>query len=61
MAQALSIVGEGGVDGIEYNAIIGLVAENSEPKSSKEFQSNKMRVSLRDAHRFSAREFEEHM
>ena len=51
MAQVLSIVGEGGVDGIEYN--YPLDAISNERRASK-----RMRWSLMPAHQFTTSEFE---
>jgi hypothetical protein len=56
MAQALSIVGEAGIHGMKYNAII----ETYENQSAHR-QSKRLRISAVSAHRFSAQEFENYM
>lgn len=61
MAQALSIVGEGGVDGIEYNALIAMLIANRDSARSKVFQSQKMRISLCSAHVFTPKDFEQYL
>lgn len=56
MAQVLSIIGEGGVNGIEYNGIIGKVLEKG-----KTYQSKRFRFSLVSAKEFSQEEFENYL
>ena len=56
MAQALSIIAEKGVHGIEYNGAIELLGDGQSPRIS-----TKARWSLQDAHRFTSQEFEDYM
>jgi len=56
MAQALSVVGEAGINGMEYNGLIEAWSNLENRRLSK-----KMRWSLSPAHSFSGREFETYM
>ncbi|MBV7377434.1 hypothetical protein [Maritimibacter dapengensis] len=56
MAQVLSIVGESGIHGMDHNGIIGKVMDRG-----RKYQSNRFRISVMSAHRFSEDEFEDYL
>jgi hypothetical protein len=56
MAQALAIVGEAGIHGLDYNGL-----NESWINQSNRWQSRSMRISLFSAHQFSGAEFENYM
>ena len=56
MAQALSVVGEAGIHGMEYNAMSDMLINRPSRR-----QPIRFRVSPVAAHRFSAKEFEDYL
>lgn len=55
MAQALSIVGEAGIHGLEYNGLLELI------QTSDTRQSSRARISALPSIAFSSQEFEDYM
>ncbi|UWQ63195.1 hypothetical protein K3723_02535 [Leisingera caerulea] len=55
MAEALAIVGEAGIHGLEYNGLLSAWC------SSRRFKSNRFRFSPVPAHAFTGEEFEKYM
>tara|TARA_R100001369_G_scaffold41651_1_gene67797 strand:+ start:203 stop:637 length:435 start_codon:yes stop_codon:yes gene_type:complete len=56
MAEALTIVGEAGIHGMRYNALVDIIAGHADPRFSRRY-----RFSPAPPYKFSNKEFEDYM